>query len=149
MSLVSKILVGYDGTPFADRALEFGLDLADKYSASVMILNVVEMPVFGNPEDPLAVSAGVAGLIKDLRMAHEATLAKAKKKAEKLKPNIAVTTTLREGNPPDQIVATAAEEGFDVVVVGHGGEGRFRELFLGGVSERVAHLARCAVIIVK
>jgi len=114
-----------------------------------MILNVLELPVFGNPEDPLAVSAGVAGLIKDLRGAHEATLAKAKEKAEKLKPNIEVTTTLREGNPPDQIVATAADEGFDVVVVGHGGEGRIREMFLGGVSERVAHLARCSVIIVK
>jgi nucleotide-binding universal stress UspA family protein len=123
--------------------------LADKYSASVTILNVLELPVFGSPEDPLAVSAGVAGLIKDLRGAHEATLTKAKEKAGKLKPNISAATILREGNPPDQIVATASNEGFDVVIVGHGGEGRLREMFLGGVSERVAHLARCSVIIVK
>lgn len=147
--LVSKILIGYDGTPCADRALEFGLDLADKYSASVVIINVVEMPVFGSPEDPVTVSAGMTGFMKDLREAHNATLAKAKEKASKLKPNLTVETTLMEGNPPDQIVATAADGGFDMVFVGHGGEGRLRELFLGGVSERVAHLARCAVVIVK
>jgi nucleotide-binding universal stress UspA family protein len=66
-----------------------------------------------------------------------------------LKPNLAVSTELREGNPAAQIVVEASEGKFDVVVLGHGGEGRLRELFLGGTSERVAHLARCAVLIVK
>jgi len=147
--MISKILIGYDGTPCADRALELGLDIAEKYSASVVVINVVELPVFGSPEDPLAVSAGAAGFIKEIRLTHEAVLTRAKEKSAKLKPSVTVTTLLKEGNPPDQIVATATEEGFDAVVVGHGREGRVRELFLGGVSERVAHLARCAVIIVK
>lgn len=147
--MVSKILVGYDGTPSSDRALEFGLDLAEKYSASISILNVVELPVFGNSGDPIAVSAGVAGFIKDLRGAHEFILTKAKEKAAILKPNIVAMTTLKEGNPPDQIVSTAAEDGFDIVVVGHGGEGRLTEMFLGGVSERVAHMARCTVVIAR
>jgi nucleotide-binding universal stress UspA family protein len=39
--------------------------------------------------------------------------------------------------------------GFDVVVVGHRGLGRFRELFLGNISEKVAHLAPCPVVIVR
>jgi nucleotide-binding universal stress UspA family protein len=56
---------------------------------------------------------------------------------------------LREGNPASQIAAAAKEGVFDVVVLGHGGEGRLKELFLGGTSERVAHQARCAVLIVK
>ena len=147
--MISKILIGYDGSSCADRALEFGLDLAERYSAHVVVINVVELPVFGSPEDPLAVSAGAASFIRELRAAHEAVLARAKEKAAKLKPSVTVATLLREGNPPDQIVGTASEDGFDIVVVGHGSEGRIRELFLGGVSERVAHLARCAVVIVK
>ena len=47
-------------------------------------------------------------------------------------------------------VVKAAEEGkFDVIVVGHGRESKLRELFLGSTSERVAHMAKCAVLIVK
>ncbi len=147
--MISKILVGYDGTDCANRALDFGLELAEKFSASVLILNVMELPVYGSPDDPLAVSAGMAGFVKDLRSTHEATLAKAAEKAAKAKPNVVVAAELREGDPSGQIVAAAAEGGFDVVVVGHGSEGRLRELFLGGTSERVAHQARCAVVIVK
>jgi nucleotide-binding universal stress UspA family protein len=147
--LISKILIGFDGTKCAERALEFGLDLAEKYSAEVMILNVLELPTYGSPDDPLAMTAGMVGLIKDLRKSHEGVLARGFQKATKTKINIKVATELREGDPSAQIVIAAQEGGFDVIVVGHGGESRIRELFLGGTSERVAHLARCAVIIVK
>ncbi len=147
--VISKILVAFDGTKCAERALDFGLDLAEKYSAEVLILNVLEMPTYGSPDDPLAMSAGMAGFMKDLRKAHEGFLASGFEKATRTKTNVKVTTELREGDPPAQIVIAAKEGGFDVIVVGHGGESRMRELFLGGTSERVAHQARCAVIIVK
>ena len=147
--MISKILVGFDGTKSADKALEFALDLAEKYSAQLVILNVFEPPVYGSPEDPLSVSVGMAGLVRDISKSHENTLAQGSEIAAKLKPNVKVTTQLREGNPPTEIVAAAKEGNFDVVVVGHGGESRLREMFLGGTSERVAHLAGCAVLIVK
>jgi nucleotide-binding universal stress UspA family protein len=149
LSLISKILVGYDGTEGSNRALDFGLDLAEKYAASLLILNVLEMPVYSNPEEPLAVSAGVAGLAKDLRESHTATLTKAAEKAARDKPNLQVVTELREGDPRTQLVAAASEGNYDAIIVGHGGEGRLRELILGGTSESVAHRAKCAVIIVK
>jgi nucleotide-binding universal stress UspA family protein len=147
--LISKVLVGFDGTKCAERALDFGLDLAEKYSAEVLILNVLELPTLGSPDDPLAMSAGMAGLIKDLRKSHEGVLANGFEKATKTKPNVKVAIELREGDPSAQIVIAAQEGNFDVIVVGHGKEGRIRELFLGGTSERVAHMARCAVLIVK
>ncbi len=147
--MIAKILVGFDGTKCAEKALEFGLDLAEKYSAEVLILNVLELPAYGNPDDPLAMPAGMAGLIRDLRKSHESVLANGLDKAAKTKPNVKVATELREGDPSAQIVVAAQEGGFDVIVVGHGGESRIRELFLGGTSERVAHTSRCAVLIVK
>jgi nucleotide-binding universal stress UspA family protein len=147
--LISKILIGYDGTDCSDRAVDFGLELAQKYSASVLIINVLEMPVYTNPEEPLAVSAGMSGLAKDLREAHKATLAEASAKAAKDWPNVTVTTKLLEGNPSAQIVEESSEGNFDVVIVGHGSQSRLQELFLGGTSERVAHRSLCTVIIVK
>jgi nucleotide-binding universal stress UspA family protein len=87
--------------------------------------------------------------VKDLRKAHEDILSKALERATTVKSSLRVTTELCEGDPPSQIVAVAHEGGFDAVVLGHGSEGRLKELFLGGTSERVAHLARCIVMIVK
>lgn len=148
--MINRILVAFDGTPSAERALEFGLDLAEKYGASVRILNVLELPVYSvAAENPLGLSGGVAGFAKDLRKFHQELLARAAQKAVATKPNVKAATEMREGNPSAQIVVTAAEGKFDLIVLGHGGEGRLQELFLGGTSERVAHLARCAVLIVK
>ena len=60
-----------------------------------------------------------------------------------------VFSKLREGDPALEIVAEAKEAGFDIVVVGHRGEGRMREIFLGNISEKVSHLAPCPVVIVR
>ena len=147
--LISRILIGYDGSACSDRALEFGLDLAEKYSAEVTIANVLELPVYGSPDDPLAVTEGLSELVKDLRASHRGVLSKGAEKATKLKPNTKVTMQLMEGSPWEQIVEATKKDVFDVVVVGHGGENRLREMFLGGTSERVAHSARCSVLIVK
>ena len=147
--MISKILVGFDGSKSSNKALEFALDLAEKYSAKLVILNVFDPPVYGSTEDPLAGSAGLAGLLKDLRKAHQNILSQGAATAANLKPNVEVSTELREGTPPTEIVAAAQEGSFDIVIVGHGGESRVREMFLGGTSERVAHLAPCAVLIVK
>jgi len=42
--LIKKILVPIDGSQSADHALDFGLDLAEKYSAEVMIATVFDSP---------------------------------------------------------------------------------------------------------
>ncbi len=147
--MISKVLVAVDGSECASRALDFALDVAEKFSASLTILNVLELPIYSIPEEPLSVSPGMVGFANDLRKVHETILSKAAEKAATLKPNVKATTELREGNPPSQIVATANEGKFDVIVLGHSGAGRLKEMFLGGTSERVAHLARCAVLIVK
>jgi nucleotide-binding universal stress UspA family protein len=148
--LISKILVAIDGTESGTKALDFALDLAEKYDASVVILNVLDVPVYGilnNSVTTLSSSSSV--FLNDLRRIHHNALDQASEHAAALKPNVKVITELREGSPPDQIVLAAAEGVFDVVVVGHGAKGKVRRMFLGRTSERVAHLARCAVLIVK
>ena len=41
--VVRNILVGVDGSENSDRALDFALDLAEKFNASILILNVSEL----------------------------------------------------------------------------------------------------------
>jgi nucleotide-binding universal stress UspA family protein len=150
LPLIKKVLVAVDGSENSDRALSLALDLAGKYGASVLLLNVFHMPpVYGYPDEPIAYQANASSFIRDLRKVHQKILSKAAKKAADLKPELRVSTELKEGDPPSQIVETASNGQFDVIVLGHRGWSRIRELFLGSTSERVAHLAQCAVLIVK
>jgi nucleotide-binding universal stress UspA family protein len=148
--LIKKVLVAVDGSENSLRALAFALDLAEKYIASVLIINVFQLPaVYTSPDDPAAYSGSRAAFIKDLQRLHEEILAKAVADAKRLKPDLEVATALKEGGPAAQIVEAAKQGDFDIIVVGHRGLGRLSEVFLGGVSERVAHLAKCAVVIIK
>ncbi len=149
--MIKNILVAVDGSENSDRALDFALDLAEKFGAAITALNVSESPAMGAiPFEPTTVSSeSMVAFAKDLQRFHEEILKKAVSHAKKVKPNVVVLSKLREGNPALEIVAEAKEEGIDVVVVGHRGLGRVKEIFLGNISEKVAHLAPCPVVIVR
>ncbi len=149
--MIKKVLVGVNGSKDSTRALEFALDFAEKFSAAVTILNVSESLVMGAapPESAVYPSSSTVVVAKDLRAIQEAIVSKAAAHARAVKPNLAVSAMTREGDAALEIVNTAKDEDFDVVVVGHRGVGKMRERFLGSLSEKVAHSAACTVIIVK
>ena len=41
--MINKILVAIDGSKTADKALDFGFDLAAKYSADVLVVSVFDV----------------------------------------------------------------------------------------------------------
>ena len=155
--MITKILVGIDGSENSEKALDKALEIADKFSAATLILNVFEPPpefefnlnmnqqLSGQPQ----VTLGYQTIIRDFKKNHELILAKAAERATKLYPALKITAELKEGEPSSQIVETAANGEFDLIVVGHRGASEINELFLGSTSERVAHRAKCAVLITK
>ena len=161
--MITKILVGVDGSENSEKALDYALEIADKFSASILILNAFQpppefgyqpnlssqFPASGSPQDAIGDQPNMSAFIKDLRKVHEAVLSKAGERAIKLKPMLKITTELKEGNTPSQIIATAADGGFDLIVVGHMGESEIKEFLLGSTSERVVHQAKCEVLVVK
>jgi nucleotide-binding universal stress UspA family protein len=157
--LITKILVGIDGSEKSQKTLDYALEIAEKFSASIHILNVFELPpeygnqpsiaVSGIPQEQIGYLPNLVSLTKELRVIHEAILSGATDRATKLKPKLTITSELKEGDSHSQIVETAANGQFDLIVIGHRGDSKFNELFLGSTSERVAHQAKCAVLIVK
>ena len=161
--MITKILVGVDGSKNSEKALDYALEIAEKFSASILLLNVFQpppefgyqanmvsqFPTSGYPQDSIGDQSNIPAFVKDLRKLHEAVLSKAAERAIKLKPMLKITTELKEGRTPSQIVETAANGGFDLIILGHLGESEIKEFLLGSTSERVVHQARCAVLIVK
>ena len=144
--VVKKVLVAVDGSENAGKVLDFALDLAEKFGASVMILNVSELLVIDSvPKEVVAYSGGSAAAVpgKDLEMDHDEILRRSVAYAKAVKPNLSVLSVLREGDPATEIVNMAKEDGFDAIVVGNKRSGLVKELLLNGVSEKVARLALC------
>lgn len=149
--MIKKVLVAIDGSENSERALEFALDFSDKYGAALTVINVTESSGVASvpPEIAAYTSDSMVVVARDLRRFHEDILGKAMARAKATKPNLSVSTTLREGNPASEIIALAKEDNFDVVVVGHRGISKVREMFLGSISDKVTHSLSCTVIIVR
>ncbi|MGE5188080.1 MAG: universal stress protein [Betaproteobacteria bacterium] len=150
--MIKQVLVAVDGSENSIRALDFALDLTEKYAAQLTILNVSEsMAVATVPQDPGAIAAeNLVTYNKDLGKIHENILKKAVAHAKESKPNMTISSKLREGNAASQIIAEAKESGSDIIVVGHKGVGKVKEfLGMGGISEKVVHTAPCPVVIVR
>jgi nucleotide-binding universal stress UspA family protein len=149
--LIRNVLVAVDGSKNSDKALDFALDLAEKYGSAVMVLNVSEVLAMGVvPQESTTYSYENMSMIgKDLRKIHEDILSKAVSRAKTVKPDLAVSSMLRDGDPANEIVKVAKESGFDAIVIGHIGSGMAKERLLGSITEKVAHSAPCPVVIVR
>ncbi len=149
-TLIKKILVALDGSKSADRALDFALDLATKYSAEVVLISVFDAPSVSLLAPGIVfVPTSTVKYLEELGDFHEKVLSEALKKAKKLKAGLKVSKKLLQGRAADKIVETAKEGGFDLIVIGSRGLGGIKEFFLGSTSHRVADEAPCPVLIAK
>jgi nucleotide-binding universal stress UspA family protein len=150
--MINKILVPVDGSEHSDRALNFALDLAEKYSAKITLLNVAQPVVTTGPmlvTQPMMTPETIPMYVKGIEDAHKRLLAEAVKKAKEAKPELSISKMLIDGRPADMIVEIAQKENFDLIVMGSRGTGGIKKFFLGSVSDRVADEASCPVLLVK
>ena len=141
--MINRILVPIDGSDHAERALEFALDLAQKYSSEILVLTVVQYPVL--VEVPLNINEYYG----DIKASYERMLSESLEKAKKTAPNLRITSELMEGHPVDKIIETATEGKFDMIVMGRRGQGHLQHTLLGSVSDRVADQSPCALLLVR
>jgi hypothetical protein len=68
--LIRNVLVAFDVSENSGRALDFGLDLAEKFGATVTVLNASESPTMGFvPLEPTTVSGeSMVVFAKDFQM---------------------------------------------------------------------------------
>jgi len=155
--MFNNILVAVDGSEHSKKALNYALELAGKFDGKITLIHVystvvplvpsvLETP--STPTLPLPTSSAIAAKItEDAKQKGKQILNEAERVAkERL---ISVKTVLREGDAVREIVAVAQEGKFDLIVIGHRGLSKLKELFLGAVSEGVSHKAPCPVLIVK
>ena len=137
-----KILLAYDGSEGANRALEAGIDLAKIHGAELWAVAVEErLPRYSATIDEVQEA-------KEFANQHYGKLvAEARTKAGEA--GVDLKTVLRPGHPAQTIVAVAKEGKFDLVLVGHTGLSGVWAAFLGTTAEKVSRHAPCSVLIVR
>ena len=133
---MNSILVAYDGSDPARRALETGIELAKKFDASLAIVSVVPLHAGRVRVDPW-----------DDKSVHDEELADAKKiaasqgvEAELIEPS---------GDPAKAIERVAEMGRFDTIVVGSRDLGTFSRMLERSVSTHVATHAQATVIVAR
>jgi nucleotide-binding universal stress UspA family protein len=133
---MKKILLAYDGTEPAQKALAMAADLAKKYEATITVVSVVPVHPGRAPIDPW-----------DDTEVHAAELQEAAKSLREL--GIEAELLRPSGNPAATIERIAGEGHFDVVVIGSRGLNTIERTLQGSVSEHVATHADTTVVIAR
>lgn len=138
------IMVATDGSEGADRAVDAAAELAKPFGGELLIVTVG-----GNLSDEeMRQLERAEGNIGDaLDVLSKQILAAAKNRAERLGiDNVQLRPAW--GDPAQSIIEIAAREATDALVVGRRGRGQLAGLLLGSVSQKIASLAPCTVVIV-
>ena len=157
-TIYSKILVPYDGSKHAKKALNKAVNLAKLIKGSeIIILNVIEEILTPPSVFPTRIRHFKTGehttlstyfrdLQTDMRYKMINTLEKIKQKYEN---SVKIRTVVLVGSAEDKIVGYANRQNVDLIVMGSKGLKGISRLLMGSVSRHVSEKVKCSVMIVR
>jgi nucleotide-binding universal stress UspA family protein len=135
-----KILVGYDGSPLAEKAVDLAIRFGVCEKSAISVLAVARLP------EP-ATSVELQAVLDDAREHFEVGLKRVVERGQR--HGVEITTDIVVGHPGEQLIHRAETEQVDLMIVGRRGTSLFQKMVLGSVSERVLRYAHCPVLLVK
>jgi nucleotide-binding universal stress UspA family protein len=137
---MKNILIAFDGSEPANKAIDVGIDLAHHYQAEVQVLTVAQVPEIGSDVETEAI-------IEYARNRHATLLHDLRRRLGQTVPHLRME--LAVGHPVRQILDHAEHQNIDLIVLGHSGQGALDRWRLGSVTHRVISYAHCAVMVIR
>jgi nucleotide-binding universal stress UspA family protein len=144
------IVAGIDFSASSALALDEGLRMAADHPGAV--LQVVHVASSHGPMVRLELEGDVRSVsLEEATAAVKAHVQQrvSERKAAELAQPREVTTQVRLGAAPEEIVRAAAELDADLIIVGTHGRTGVRRMLLGSVAEAILRKAGCPVLIVR
>jgi nucleotide-binding universal stress UspA family protein len=142
--MVKTIAVGTDGSDTAQIAVDFALDMAERYKAKIVFASAY-VPVSESRlrKEQEEAPAEIQWSINPSEEVDD-TLRKVEDQAKER--GLDYASEARNGDPADVIIDVASDNDADVIVIGN--KGMHRRI-LGSVPNSVTHNAPCSVMVVK
>jgi nucleotide-binding universal stress UspA family protein len=136
---METIVVGYDETDAAKRALERAAQLAKAFQSRLIVTSVSPLSIsVGRSAGPIDPTNPPSEHVEELRHAHTYLE----------QQGLTGEYITAVGNPAETIAQLAGERNADLVVVGTHAPGVMARLLGQSVSESVAHKVDCDVLLV-
>ncbi len=142
--MIKHILIPYDQSEPANRALEFAIDLAKKYAAKISVVACIVPQV---PMDP-TFGKSYAETLELMRQNAVAAVSIVESRIDELKMPVK-TEVLVGVSIIDELLSYAESHEVDLIVMGSRGLGGFKKLLLGSVASGLSQHSKCPVLIVK
>ncbi|HLR03542.1 MAG TPA: universal stress protein [Virgibacillus sp.] len=146
MSMFSRLLVAYDGSPDSQKALTRAAEfIADDSDIQVDIVNVMYPPsmylysLYGSQLSQ--------EVLQEVDEKARQTILEAEELMDDYKD--ACQFIQLEGNARQELIDYADEHAIDLIIIGSRGLGAFKGMLLGSVSQHVVQNARCDVLVIK
>jgi nucleotide-binding universal stress UspA family protein len=121
---LKKIMLGYDSSQHANRALQITANLAEKVGAQLSVISVTDDPEYGK--------------------------CSCKEAAEYLSSyGVSVETVVLTGDPDKELVHYAQQSNADLIVIGAFGHSRIHEAILGSTTEHILRFSTIPVLLAK
>jgi nucleotide-binding universal stress UspA family protein len=141
------IVVGVDGSPDAERALDWASDQAAGERRTLTLVHALQLTGFPAAGALLANGVDAEGLREVLLEAGRGLLADARARALERRPGLEVAEVLSTGDARNELLALSRRAA--LVVVGSRGRGPVTSLLLGSVSVTVSKHASCPVVVCR
>lgn len=140
---IERILVPVDFSDCSRKALRYAVPFAKQFGASLALLFVTQVNYavgeFGVVDVPL-----MEGQVREA-----AEQAMDKLISEEIGEAVPATKQTRIGRPATEIAAAAKELNTDLIIISTHGHTGLKHVFLGSVTENVARVAPCPVLVVR
>ena len=140
--MFKKILVGYDGSEGAKKALRAAIDLAKHYRAELHSISV---------EEDLPHYAATVGEVQEAKEEKNGYFVRLVDEAKGLAvaEGITLHSKVLPGQEVQTIVDYAKENHFDLMVIGFMGHSKIYDHVWGSTSQNITRLVPCTVMVVK
>jgi nucleotide-binding universal stress UspA family protein len=137
-----KILVAIDNSDYATKVMNRALELASLYNSSLLGISVIDNSYFSDESSSYSTdtqsywTASFQYIIDECAKLADET-------------DVFYQHELLNGNPAEEIVRYAEQNGIDFIVIGHLGKSAASGFLIGSVAQKVASHSKCSVFIVK